>query len=89
MVNHLDRNLPQTTQGPALLGIDTPFASPHWCQRDDIRDPCSICGQVLQLDTDTTWKYQPCQSCLSAGCTIPPDETCCGMCGNTCRQQNI
>ena len=81
--NHLDRNLPQITQGLALLGIDTPFTSPHWCKRDDIRDPCKICGEVLELNTNTTWQYQPCQTCLIAGCVIPPDETCCGMCGDT------
>ena len=80
--NHLDGSAYKSTQG--LLGIDTPSPSVHWCKRDDIRDPCSICGEVLQLSTDTTWKYQPCQACQNAGCTVAPDETCCGMCGDTC-----
>ena len=66
------------TSSQDLPGID--FPSLHWCQRDDIRDPCNICGQVLPINTDTTWKYQPCPSCLDAGCSIPPDETCCGQC---------
>ena len=58
---HLDDNLPKTSSQD-LPGID--FPSLHWCKRDDIRDPCQICGQVLP---DTTWKYQT-------------DETCCGRC---------
>ena len=77
----LDRwfNLPKTSSSSQdLPGID--FPSLHWCKRDDIRDPCNICGQVLPINTDTTWKYQPCGSCLEAGCIIPPDETCCGQC---------
>ena len=77
----LDRwfNLPKTASSSQdLPGID--FPSLHWCKRDDIRDPCNICGQVLPINTDTTWKYQPCPSCLEAGCIIPPDETCCGQC---------
>ena len=35
------------------------FPSFHWCERDDIRDPCKICQQVLPVDTDTTWKPTP------------------------------
>ena len=68
------------------------FPSFHWCERDDLRDPCKICQQVLPIDTDTTWKPTPwdthgesitCQRCRDAGCVIPPDEHCCGLCGTS------
>ena len=52
--------------------IPTIPSSP-WTQRDD-----SLGREVLSVDT--TWQYQPCLSCLNANCTIPPGETCCGMC---------
>ena len=66
--------------------VEPNFPSFHWCERDDIRDPCKICQQVLPVDTDTTWKPTPwdtsvtCQRCIDAGCVIPPDEPCCGLC---------
>ena len=39
--------------------VEPYFPSFHWCERDDIRDPCKICQQVLPVDTDTTWKPTP------------------------------
>ena len=69
--------------------VEPNFPSFHWCERDDIRDPCKICQQVLPVDTNTTWKPTPwdtsvtCQRCIDAGCVIPPDEHCCGLCQTT------
>ena len=82
----LEHNLPKKKEQD-----DEPnhFPSFHWCERDDIRDPCKICQQVLPIDTDTTWKPTPwdttwgsvtCQRCKDTGCVIPPDEHCCGLC---------
>ena len=81
----LEHNLPQKKE----QDVEPNFPSFHWCERDDIRDPCKICQQVLPVDTNTTWKPTPwdtsvtCQRCIDAGCVIPPDEHCCGLCQTT------
>ena len=96
-----DLQVKQRTLDRWFQGLDTnihqkddklTFPSFHWCERDDIRDPCKICHQVLPVDTDTTWKPTDwdtnwgsvtCQRCIDAGCVIPPDEHCCGLCGTS------
>ena len=49
---------------------------PHWCQRNDINDPCTVSGELLEINTEP---YNNC-SCENCNCSMGPGEICCGMC---------